>query len=258
MISKEMIAALVEARRKMSKQAWDELTEELAGSNVAPTQITIQDATNRILSRDAAWILSETFKDKFDHKQSEIAAVMQTVDCLVADNAPTEIIWTGPANKRFPVRRIDQVLYDLISQSSQSILLVTFAAHRIPHLCLHLKMALERGVKLTLIVESEEESEGQLGKDACIAFKDILSTEVGVYYWPLAKRDRNSLGRPGKLHVKCALIDNVALVGSANLTDDAFNRNMELGILIRELSTVTSLKTHFSELIHCGYFIPYK
>ena len=35
-------------------------------------------------------------------------------------------------------------------------------------------------------------------------------------------------GRPGKLHVKCAIVDDVALVGSANLTDDAFNRNMEL------------------------------
>jgi phosphatidylserine/phosphatidylglycerophosphate/cardiolipin synthase-like enzyme len=144
----------------------------------------------------------------------------------------TEIIWTGPANNRYPVRRVDQVLYDLIAAAKYRIMLVTFAAHRVRHLCAHLTQAVERGVDLNLIVESEGESEGQLTLDAITAFKGVPTTRTRLYYWPLARRERNGAGRPGKLHVKCAIVDDVALVGSANLTDDAFNRNMELGMLV--------------------------
>ena len=37
------------------------------------------------------------------------------VDYLVGENTGLmEIIWTGPANGRFPVRRIDQLLYDFM------------------------------------------------------------------------------------------------------------------------------------------------
>ena len=73
-----------------------------------------------------------------------------------------------------------------------------------------------------------------------------------LYYWPLAQRERNQAGRPGKLHAKCAIVDDVALVGSANLTDDAFNRNMELGLLVRDPTVVASLVEHFEELIRRG------
>jgi cardiolipin synthase A/B len=175
---------------------------------------------------------------------------MTTVDCLADDNAPlTEIIWTGPANNRFPVRRLDQVLYDLVSKAENRIVLVTFAAHRVRHLCDHLTQAVDRGVQLTLITESEGESEGQLTHDAIEAFGNIPAARTRLYYWPLAKRERNQAGRPGKLHMKCAIVDNAALIGSANLTDDAFNRNMELGMLVREKATVETLSEHFRELI---------
>jgi phosphatidylserine/phosphatidylglycerophosphate/cardiolipin synthase-like enzyme len=112
--------------------------------------------------------------------------------------------------------------------------------------------AVARGIQLTLIVESEDESEGQLTRDAIAAFKDVPATGTHIYYWPIQKRERNQAGRPGKLHAKCAIIDDVALIGSANLTDDAFNRNMELGILVREPATVFAVAEHFQELIRAG------
>ena len=187
---------------------------------------------------------------------SAIAVAMMTVDSLVGDSAPlTELIWTGPANNRFPVRRLDQVLYDLVSTAQKRIVLVTFAAHRVRLLCDHLTRAVERGVELTLIVESEDESEGQLTRDAIEAFRNVPAEGTHIYYWPLAKRERNQAGRPGKLHMKCAIVDEVALIGSANLTDDAFNRNMELGMLVREKATVEAISEHFCELIRAGILV---
>jgi len=62
-------------------------------------------------------------------------------------------------------------------------------------------------------------------------------------------------GRPSKLHAKCAIIDDAAVIGSANLTDDAFNRNMELGVIVRERSTVLDVVEHFEELVRCGILV---
>ena len=78
-------------------------------------------------------------------------------------------------------------------------------------------------------------------------FAGFLQPAGACYYWPLAQRERNQTGRPAKLHMKCAVVDDVALVGSANLTDDAFNRNMELGVLLRDRFLVSSLVDHLDE-----------
>lgn len=256
MISRELVAALTDSRRRVPRDIWQQLTTRLADSESKPDPASIRQATTDLHNRDAAWILAEALAKSANASWSEIAAAMTTVDCLSSDTASlTEIIWTGPANNRFPVRRIDQVLYDLISSARTRILLVTFAAHRVRHLCDHLTNAIHRGVKLTLIVESEEESEGQLTRDAIAAFRDVPLTRASLYYWPVEKRERNAAGRPGKLHVKCAIVDDVALIGSANLTDDAFNRNMELGMLVREETAVVTIAEHFNELIRSGVLV---
>jgi phosphatidylserine/phosphatidylglycerophosphate/cardiolipin synthase-like enzyme len=256
MVSSELVHALTAARRRMTQGDWQQLAARLAALNATPDAASIRKATTGLLSQDAAWLLFEAFRKSGSAKWNEIAVAMTTVDFLGGNNAPlTEIIWTGPANNRFPVRRLDQVLYDLISKAEKRIVLVTFAAHRVRHLCDHLTQAVDRGVQLTLIVESEEESEGQLTRDAIEAFRKIPAARTRLYYWPLAKRERNQAGRPGKLHMKCAIVDDVALIGSANLTDDAFNRNMELGMLVREKATVETLAEHFRELIHRGVLV---
>lgn len=225
MLSLQTIAALKDARRRIPAEVWKNLTTRLEAFDGAPDTQSIQVATTDLLNRDAAWILSETFA-KSSAAWSEIVAAMTTVDFFVGQNEPlTEIIWTGPANNRFPVRRLDQVLYDLVSKAQKRIVLVTFAAYRVPLLCDHLTRAVQRGIELKLIIESEEESEGQLTRDAIAAFSEVPLAR-NIYYWPVSQRQA---GRPGKLHMKCAIIDDVALIGSANLTDDAFNRNMEVG-----------------------------
>ncbi len=253
MLSPRQVTAIAEARRRMNREDWQDLTRRFTGITTPFSANSLRQATADLVNRDAAWILSEALEKSPQAAWTEIAAAMLTVDTIAGNGDSTaDIIWTGPDNGRFPVRRIDQVLYDLIAAAKKRIMLVTFAAHRVPHLCEHLTQAVHRGVELTLIVESEGESEGQLTRDALAAFQNVPTNRARIYYWPAAKRERNQSGRPGKLHVKCALIDDAALIGSANLTDDAFNRNMELGLLIRAPSTVLALSDHFRELIHRG------
>ncbi len=59
----------------------------------------------------------------------------------------------------------------------------------------------------------------------------ICKRRLRSFYWPVEKRELNQFGKPGKLHAKAAVIDKQALLSSANLTDDAFLRNLELGVL---------------------------
>ena len=256
MVSAEMVAALAECRRRTPRETWQQLEAKLADMDSIPDPDSARHVTAGLFNKDVAWFLSEAFTKHGNVKWSEIAVAMRTLDHLIGASSPlTEIIWTGPADGRFTIRRIDQVLYDLIAGAESRIMLVTFAAHHVPDLCNYLAQAVKRGVETTLIVESEVESEGQLTKDAVEAFRSIESTCIKIYYWPLGKRQRDQAGRPGKLHMKCAIVDGIALIGSANLTDDAFNRNMELGVLVREQSTVNALVEHFQELIRLGVLV---
>jgi len=168
-----------------------------------------------------------------------------------------ELLWGGPSPAAgIPARRIDQALYDLIANAKHEILLVTFAASQIGRLTGGLRGAAKRGVKIRLILEFEEASEGQLSYDALKAFPAALTDAAEVYYWPIDKRERNQAGRVGKLHAKVAIVDNVALVSSANLTDDAFNRNLEMGIMARSPRFLASAKTYFESLIAEGTLCP--
>lgn len=164
-----------------------------------------------------------------------------------------ELLWSGPSPaNEIPVRRIDQSLYDLIATAKNEILLVTFAAAKIKRLAGSLFAAVERGVAVRLLLEFEQESEGQLSFDALKAFPVDLVRQVEVYCWPLEKRERNQAGRPGKLHAKLALIDDQVIVSSANLTDDAFNRNLELGVLLQNKKLRTTVKRYFEGLVIAG------
>jgi phosphatidylserine/phosphatidylglycerophosphate/cardiolipin synthase-like enzyme len=161
-----------------------------------------------------------------------------------------ELLWAGPSPAdQISARRIDQVLYDLVATAKQDILLITFAATRIERLTDALLSAIQRGAKVRLVLEFEHSSEGQLSYDALKAFPPALTAASKIYHWPVENRERNQAGRPGKLHAKLAIIDDTALISSANLTDDAFNRNLEIGVMVRNVEFLQSVKNHFDQLI---------
>jgi cardiolipin synthase A/B len=161
-----------------------------------------------------------------------------------------EMLWSGPPPVgHLPARRIDQALYDLIAGAKDEILLVTFAASKVERLAAALINAAGRGVRTRMVLEFAETSEGQLSFDALKAFPAALVRASEVYFWPVEKRERNRAGKPGKLHAKIAVIDAVVLVSSANLTDDAFTRNLELGVKLMDPDVAQWTREHLDGLI---------
>jgi cardiolipin synthase len=168
-----------------------------------------------------------------------------------------ELLWAGPSPaNRIAARRIDQVLYDLIGGARREVMLVTFAAAKIDRLASVLIEAMHRHVSVQLVLEFEETSEGQLSYDALRAFPKGLIERARIYHWPLEKRERNQAGRPGKLHANAAVIDDTVVISSANLTDDAFNRNVELGARIVGGKFPDLIKAYFQGLIAHQILVP--
>ncbi|MCY2953146.1 MAG: DISARM system phospholipase D-like protein DrmC [Planctomycetota bacterium] len=75
------------------------------------------------------------------------------------------------------------------------------------------------------------------------------------YYYPRSLEmvvDKRSC-----LHAKCIVVDGeAAFVSSANFTEAAQERNIEVGLLIRSASIAGKLACHFEALVDCGFLQP--
>lgn len=80
------------------------------------------------------------------------------------------------------------------------------------------------------------------------------SSRPNVYYDPRAP---DPDGPGGVLHAKAVVADDEAVsVTSANLTGAALDRNIEIGLLVRDPALATSVTTHFRTLIERGLLSP--
>ena len=181
-------------------------------------------------------------------------AAAASADLTAADHT-VEIAWTGPATEAVPLRRVDQVLYDMIESAQEEILLVTYAAYRAERAVAALRDATGRGVVVKFLIELARESGGKITFDRLDDFRRVLP-EVQFFYWSMDRRHRSAAGAYGAMHAKCLVADRSrALISSANLTDHALEVNMELG-LVAGRDIARRLAEHFDQLILRGELIP--
>lgn len=165
---------------------------------------------------------------------------------------PPELVWTGPYAQQ-SLRRIDQALLQLIHAAELELLIVTFAAYKVPAVRAALQEAVSRGVQIRFIAETASESGGKVTYDALHALGDALAGTMEVFIWPPDARPKDSAGKHGSLHAKCAVADRrFALLTSANLTDYALNLNIEAGVLLTGGDLPAELAAQFDRLIQQG------
>jgi cardiolipin synthase A/B len=176
-----------------------------------------------------------------------LRASMVTSEKLSSFNS-IEIAWTGPATPTIPVRRVDQVMYELVERAKREIILASFVTYGADNLIHALYAASRRGVDVKLILERAEETDGKLSFDRLRHIRTGIP-QATIFYWPVEKRH----GKRGILHVKCLVCDRShALVSSANLTDFGLELNMELGVVLHGGEIPARLAKHFMQLIHQG------
>jgi len=169
-----------------------------------------------------------------------------TTAALAAGASSTELVWTGPATGIVPVRHTAQVLTGLIAEARERLFLVSFVAYDVGNVIASLKQAAERGVQVHMLLEQSKEHGGNVTVDSIAMLRKHLPRAM-LYEWDKTTIDS---APTASVHAKCAVADGaLAFVTSANLTEAAMERNMEIGILVRGGHLPSLLEGHLSALV---------
>ena len=158
------------------------------------------------------------------------------------------LVWTGPSTEAVRLRSTRSVLHTLVANATESLVLVSFVSYNIDELTADLADAIDRGVEVTLILETPDDPGGPLVIGPAHPFAPIKDT-AHFYRWPLEAREA-FFAKAASLHAKCVIADrSSALITSANLTSAGINDNIELGVLIEAGPLPATLHRHLELLI---------
>jgi phosphatidylserine/phosphatidylglycerophosphate/cardiolipin synthase-like enzyme len=161
-----------------------------------------------------------------------------------------ELVWTGPDTQVIPVRQTEQVLLEAIDATTRRLTVVSYAVYQIPRVCAAICRAIARKADVRVILEAADPDPSGGGYNNLLSIAPEVRDGAQFYHWPSSSRPKDPKGKPGILHVKCLVSDSRRLfLSSANLTEHAFTRNMELGILITGTELPGQVERHFDELI---------
>lgn len=163
----------------------------------------------------------------------QLAAIKDAVAQTESEATQTEVVWTGPKVEGSYLRATRQVVQDIISAAQSELLVVGYwlAGKEdyegiINDIVELMANAVERGVKVTMVLDEGEKGYGKNNRDKLIALWPQDTPQPKLLTWKIPPDDKHL-----KLHAKVLVADrHDALVTSANLTMYALDRNMEMGV----------------------------
>jgi phosphatidylserine/phosphatidylglycerophosphate/cardiolipin synthase-like enzyme len=195
-----------------------------------------------------------------DLDSNTVAMVLETALASNRHNRESqsiEVVWTGPDSASFPLRRTEQVILQLLETARERITMVSYAVYRIPFIAEAISKAARRGVRLTVIVETPDKVVGKSEYSTLAALGDEVAKCSAIYYWPKERRRLSASGATGLLHAKCVVADGRRLfLSSANLTQQAFSINLELGLLVKGGPVPSRVDQVFEGLIAESELVP--
>ena len=168
-----------------------------------------------------------------------------------------QLVWTSPDEEGPNVRDTSVVVAQLLSEARQSLWISTyniFNGHEV-FMPIAEAWSLCPGLEVVLILNIPPGGESAVDKYANAFWKYQWPWErkPAVFYDP--RGPEKSPGAPACQHAKCILVDGVtAFITSANFTESAHERNIELGVLFRQNPRVSeSIRAKFESLIQNGF-----
>ncbi len=185
------------------------------------------------------------------------AAWIRMID-EVSSNAPRpDLVWSGPEVPGLHARDTRRVYKELLASAERSVWASTYAffdgakAFEV----LARRMDAWPALSVTLLLNIQRKRADTTAADGLVRkFADRFwhtdwpgSRRPSVYYDP---RALEMDGPTGVLHAKAVVADdNVVFITSANLTEAALDRNIEIGLLVRDIPLALSVVSHFRGLI---------
>lgn len=195
------------------------------------------------------------------HQALVIETIIKTRSLESLTTEVVDLVWTGPETRGIANRETGVVVRDLFTHAEKEVLVVGFAVYQGRTIFKDLAERMEQQpalqVKLFLDVQRHV-SDTSLAEEVVRRFLHRFRAQE----WPGQRLpelyyDPRSLeleaGKRSSLHAKCIVVDRkVALVTSANFTEAAQFRNIEVGALIRSEPFALRLAEHFLALIDAG------
>jgi phosphatidylserine/phosphatidylglycerophosphate/cardiolipin synthase-like enzyme len=178
-----------------------------------------------------------------------------------ADASAVELVTSGP-DAVGVTRDTGVILRDLFARAESRVLVVGFAIHqgRRVFATLAERMVEREELAVRLCIDIARRPGDTSHEDGILArFRTRLVRREwpgprlpGVFYDPRALAQGDSVR--ASLHAKCVVVDgHTAFVGSANLTEAAQRRNIEVGLVVRSATIAGGIEQHMNALIARGF-----
>lgn len=181
----------------------------------------------------------------------EIQLIIRTarLSKIEGKHSGLQLVWSGPLPEGIPIRDTEQVILDLIENATQTLFISSFAVYKAKNVLEKIKEALDRGISVSILLETPESSHFKIKVDPKKILPKALLDSATILIWPFNKRIKNEKDDVGSLHAKFIIQDDSRLfISSANLTESAFERNIELGVLISDKDVIGKTKAHIANL----------
>jgi phosphatidylserine/phosphatidylglycerophosphate/cardiolipin synthase-like enzyme len=185
------------------------------------------------------------------------AAWFRTVERAAARARKPDLVWSGPEVPGLHARDTRRVYEELLGSAERSILASTYAFFDGPKAfeVLARRMEATPVLRVTLLLNIQRKRGDTTASEQLVRrFADHFwktdwpgSARPSVFYDPRALEPE---GPDGVLHAKAVVADDEAVfITSANLTEAALDRNIELGVLIRDRAFALAVGGYFRSLI---------
>jgi phosphatidylserine/phosphatidylglycerophosphate/cardiolipin synthase-like enzyme len=186
------------------------------------------------------------------------AAWIRGVDAATSRALRPDLVWSGPEVPGLHARDTRRVYEELLGSAEHSVLASTYAFFDGPKAFKVLARRMEEKPTLDvmLLLNIQRKRGDTSSSDQVVRrFADRFWTtdwparesRPRVFYDP---RSLEAEGPTGVLHAKAVVVDDeTVFVTSANLTEAALDRNIEIGLLVRDQALAASVSSHFRGLI---------
>lgn len=229
------------------------LVEELPGSLVVSLIAQLRVGAPPAMSNPGYQGRVDEFLRCRADVRSELAPMLEVALAAKVSRHTAELVWTGPATPVVPVRGTEQVLFDLIRCAERRLTMTSFGIFQVPRLVEELEQSLGRGISLRIVLGDRESHSDQEIDRQRHQLGRVVAAQATLLQWPPERRPRDEQGHAGLMHAKAAVADSrVAFLTSANLTEAALERNIELGVLIRGGTLPAAIDRLIDALLESG------
>jgi phosphatidylserine/phosphatidylglycerophosphate/cardiolipin synthase-like enzyme len=177
-----------------------------------------------------------------------------------------QMVWTSPDEEGPHVRDTSVVVRQLLSEARQSLWISTYSIFNGRDVFQPLADAWSARPELDVVLILNVPADENIGLYGGAAVEKCAKA-FWKYHWPWARRPQvfydprgpeKAEGMPACQHAKCIIVDGAtAFITSANFTESAHERNIELGVLFRDNPRVAeSIRSKFDSLIQNGFLKP--